>query len=176
MFSITNVEEIVAVTLFAVGFTTLLLHKNLLKKILGFDIMDCATFLFLAAKGYVSGREAPIYVDGITDASHYMNPIPEGLVLTGIVVSVSVSAIMLALTIRLYARYQTLELDQIMMRIRREQLEKDEAWRIRHLTPEQLAQEQAAREEAAGEAAEKAAEKPAEQAPDTNTTEGEKQS
>lgn len=142
---ITNVEEVVAVILFAIGFTTLLLHKNLLKKILGFDIMDCATFLFLASKGYIYDREAPIYIDGITSAEHYINPIPEGLVLTGIVVSVSVSAIMLALTIRLYARYQTLDLDQIMMRIRREQLEKDEAWRVRHLTPEQRAQEEAAK-------------------------------
>lgn len=167
--SITNVEEIVSVILFAVGFTTLLLHKNLLKKILGFDVMDCATFLFLASKGYINGREAPIYLDGITGAEHYINPIPEGLVLTGIVVSVSVSAIMLSLTIRLYARYQTLDLDLIMMRIRREQLEKDEAWRVRHMTPEQRAQE---------EAAKKAAEQlqTAQPANENKTAEGDKKS
>ena len=141
-----NFEEIVSIILFAIGFTTLLLHKNLFKKIIGFDVMDCAIFLFLASKGYISGRTAPIVVDGVQEVSAYINPIPAGLVLTGIVVSVSVSAIMLSLSIRLYARYQTLDIDQLMMRIRREQLEKDEAWRQRHMTPEQSAQEKAAAE------------------------------
>ena len=136
-----NFEEIVSIILFAIGFTTLLLHKNLFKKIIGFDIMDCAIFLFLASKGYITGRTAPIVINGVQDVEAYINPIPAGLVLTGIVVSVSVSAIMLSLSIRLYARYQTLDIDQLMMRIRREQLEKDEAWRQRHLTPEQAAQE-----------------------------------
>ncbi|MBQ4046176.1 MAG: NADH-quinone oxidoreductase subunit K, partial [Lachnospiraceae bacterium] len=42
-----------------------------------------------------------------------INPVPAGLVLTGIVVSVSVTAIMLSLTIRLYKRYHTLNLDDI---------------------------------------------------------------
>ncbi len=50
----------------------------------------------------------------------YINPIPTGLVLTGIVVSVSVTAVMLALTIRLYWRYHTLEMDEIMQIIRKE--------------------------------------------------------
>lgn len=139
-----NFEEIVSIILFAIGFTTLLLHKNLFKKIIGFDIMDCAIFLFLASKGYITGRTAPIVINGVQDVEAYINPIPAGLVLTGIVVSVSVSAIMLSLSIRLYARYQTLDIDQLMMRIRREQLEKDEAWRQRHLTSEQAAQEKEA--------------------------------
>jgi multicomponent Na+:H+ antiporter subunit C len=52
----------------------------------------------------------------------YINPIPSGLVLTGIVVSVSVSALMLALTIRLYKRYQTLDLDEISRRLKKEGL------------------------------------------------------
>ena len=43
----------------------------------------------------------------------YINPVPAGLVLTGIVVSVSVTAIMLSLTVRLYRRYHTLQLDEI---------------------------------------------------------------
>jgi multicomponent Na+:H+ antiporter subunit C len=54
-------------------------------------------------------------VDGITDAAHYINPIPSGLVLTGIVVSVSVTALMLSLTVRLYRRYHTLDIDRITL-------------------------------------------------------------
>ena len=52
----------------------------------------------------------------------YINPIPSGLVLTGIVVSVSVSALMLALTIRLYRRYHTLDLDEISRQLKKEGL------------------------------------------------------
>lgn len=113
--------QCVAVILFAVGFSTLLLHRNLLKKILGLNIMDTAADLFLTSSGYIQGRTAPIVVNGVTDAGAYVNPLPAGLVLTGIVVSVSVTALMLALTIRLYERYHTLDLDEIYMRARAEE-------------------------------------------------------
>ena len=117
-----NIGEAVAMILFGIGFANLLFQKNLIKKIIGFNIMDTAIFLFLAENGYISGRMPPIVVDGIQEAAHYINPIPGGLVLTGIVVSVSVSALMLSLTIRLYRRYRTLDLDEISARLRKEGL------------------------------------------------------
>ena len=117
-----NIEEAVAMILFGIGFANLLFQKNLIKKIIGFNIMDTAIYLFLAEKGYVTGRVAPIIVDGIQEVEMYINPIPSGLVLTGIVVSVSVTALMLSLTIRLYKRYQTLDLDEISERLRKEGL------------------------------------------------------
>lgn len=123
-----NLEEEAAMVLFGIGFTMLLLHRNLIKKIMGMNIMDTAIYLFLAAKGYIAGRAAPIVTDGILDAAHYINPIPAGLVLTGIVVSVSVSAVMMALTICLYREYHTLNLDEIMMLLRRR--EADETLRL----------------------------------------------
>ena len=119
---LSNLGECVAMLLFGIGFANLLFQKNLIKKIIGFNIMDTAIYLFLAEKGYISGRIAPIVVDGIQDVSYYINPIPSGLVLTGIVVSVSVSALMLSLTIRLYQRYHTLDLDEISARLRKEGL------------------------------------------------------
>ena len=117
-----NMGEAVAMILFGIGFANLLFQKNLIKKIIGFDIMDTAIYLFLAEKGYITGRMAPIVVDGIQEVSAYINPIPSGLVLTGIVVSVSVSALMLSLTIRLYHRYHTLDLDEISVQLRKEGL------------------------------------------------------
>ena len=117
-----NFGEAVAMILFGIGFANLLFQKNLIKKIIGFNIMDTAIYLFLAEKGYISGRLAPIVVDCIQDVNTYINPIPSGLVLTGIVVSVSVSALMLSLTIRLYRRYHTLDLDEISARLRKEGL------------------------------------------------------
>lgn len=117
-----NYGEAVAMLLFGIGFANLLFQKNLIKKIIGFNIMDTAIYLFLAEKGYIAGRMPPIVVDGIQDVNAYINPIPSGLVLTGIVVSVSVSALMLSLTIRLYKRYHTLDLDEITIRLRKEGL------------------------------------------------------
>ncbi|MCD8197888.1 MAG: cation:proton antiporter subunit C [Lachnospiraceae bacterium] len=117
-----NVEEVAAVILFGIGFTTLLLHRNMIKKIIGLNIMDTSVYLFLAAMGYIEGRAAPIVENGVTDAEYYINPIPSGLVLTGIVVSVSVTALMLALTVRMYRRYHSLDLDEILIRMQREEL------------------------------------------------------
>ena len=106
-------EEVAALILFGIGFTTLLFQRNLIKKLIGMNIMDTGVFLFLASMGYISGRKAPIITNGVTDMEAYINPVPAGLVLTGIVVSVSVTAVMLSLTIRLYRRYHTLNLDDI---------------------------------------------------------------
>ena len=117
-----NYAEAVSLIIFAIGFTNLLLHKNLIKKIIGLNIMDTAVYLFLALKGYIKGHVAPIVVDGVVQADSYINPIPSGLVLTGIVVSVSVTALMLSLTIRLYKRYHTLDLDEISLRLKKEGL------------------------------------------------------
>ncbi len=113
-----NFVEITAVILFGIGFMDLFLHKNLIKKIIGLNIMDTAVYLFLAVKGYITGLKAPIITDNIQSTEAYINPVPSGLVLTGIVVSVSVTALMLALTVCLYERYHTLELDEISRRIR----------------------------------------------------------
>ncbi|MBP5384146.1 MAG: cation:proton antiporter subunit C [Lachnospiraceae bacterium] len=115
-----NYGEAVAMILFAIGFSNLLLQKNLIKKIIGLNIMDSAVYLFLAEKGYITGRLAPIVTNGVQSSEAYINPIPAGLVLTGIVVSVSVTALMLSLTIRLYRRYQTLDLDEISMKLKKE--------------------------------------------------------
>jgi len=110
-----NYEEAVAIILFGICFVKLLFQRNLVRKIIGLNIMDTGLFLFLASMGYIQGRKAPIIVDGVTEMEAYINPVPAGLVLTGIVVSVSVTAVMLALTVRLYKRFHTLDLDKIYL-------------------------------------------------------------
>lgn len=117
---IQNRYAVTAVILFGIGFTNLMLQQNLLRKVIGFNIMDSAIFLLLASLGYIDGGVAPIVGDRGFDPL-YINPIPSGLVLTGIVVSVSVTAIMLSLTIRLYQRYGSLDIDEILMQYRKEE-------------------------------------------------------
>ena len=51
----------------------------------------------------------------------YINPIPAGLVLTGIVVSVSVTAVSLSLIQKLYKEYHTLNLDEILIKANKEE-------------------------------------------------------
>ncbi len=113
-----------AVLLFSVGLATLFLHPNLIKKIIGLNLMDTSVFLFLAAMGYVEGGRAPIINPGEEELL-YINPVPGGLVLTGIVVAVSTTALFLALTCRLYRRYHSLNLDVILMRARAEREESE---------------------------------------------------
>ena len=111
----TNYYETAAVILFFVGFMTLLLHRNIIKKIIGMNIMDSATYLFLAANGFIEGKIAPFATVGETaTVEKFVNPIPTGLVLTGIVVSVSVSAFLFALAYRLNQRFGTLDVDEIL--------------------------------------------------------------
>ena len=105
---------VTAVLLFSVGLAALLLHPNLIKKIIGLNLMDTAVFLFLAAMGYVDGGKAPMVEPG-AEAAAYINPVPGGLVLTGIVVAVSTTALFLALTHRLYQKYHSVNLDLILM-------------------------------------------------------------
>ena len=116
-----NYEELTSMILFAIGFTMLVFSKNILKKIMGLNIMDTGVYLFLASMGYIEDKLTPIVpTQGEVNPTDYINPIPQGLVLTGIVVSVSVSALMLALTIKLYKKYHTLNLDEIYERCRKE--------------------------------------------------------
>ena len=109
-----NYYESISMLLFGIGLVTLLLNRNLVKKVIGLNIMDTAICLFLAAKGYIAGRSAPIVVDGIQDVEAYINPIPTGLILTGIVISVSMTAFALSLIVQLYKKYDTLDFNEII--------------------------------------------------------------
>ena len=112
-----NLPEYAAMILFGIGLSNLMLAKNLVKKIIGLNIMDTSVYLFLAAKGYVETSVAPIV--SASDLGHiehtlYTNPVPAGLVLTGIVVSVSVTAVLLSLIVRLNEEFHTLDIDEII--------------------------------------------------------------
>lgn len=109
----TNYVAVGAIILFGIGFMILLLNNNLIKKIIGMNIMDTSIFLLFILIGYIDGKEAPIIVGAKLSEVGYINPIPTALMLTGIVVAVSVTACMLALTIKYYKYYGTVELDEI---------------------------------------------------------------
>jgi multicomponent Na+:H+ antiporter subunit C len=114
-----NYYYFAAMVLFVIGFHTMLTHSNLIKKIIGMNIMDTSIFLFFVSIGYVRGGRAPIIQEGA--GYLYVNPLPSALILTGIVVAVSVTAYALSLIVKLYAHYGTVDADEIaLMRVREE--------------------------------------------------------
>jgi len=114
-----NFYYLVAMVLFVIGFHTMLTHSNLIKKVIGMNIMETAVFLFFVSVGYVREGMAPIMQNGA--GGLYVNPLPSALILTGIVVAVSVTAYALSLIIKLYEHYGTLDADEIAILRTREE-------------------------------------------------------
>lgn len=110
---IDNINYIGAIILFTIGLYTLLTHSNLLKKVIGINIMETSVFLFFVSIGYIKGSNAPI-IDVQNGSLTYINPLPSAMILTGIVVGVSVTAFALSLIVKIHEAYGTLELDEIM--------------------------------------------------------------
>jgi multicomponent Na+:H+ antiporter subunit C len=109
---IINYPYFAAVILFLIGAFTVLTRSNLFKKLIGINIMESAIFLMFIAAGNIRGGAVPILRQSNPEAL-YINPVPSALMLTGIVVSVSVTAFALALIIRLYQSYGTTDARRI---------------------------------------------------------------
>lgn len=102
-----------AIALFIIGLYTVLTHNNLLKKVIGINIMETSVFLLFVSIGMVNQGRPPILRIG-DELAIYINPLPSALILTGIVVAVSITAYSLSLIIQLYNAYGTLDLDQML--------------------------------------------------------------
>ena len=111
----------ISAILFIVGLHTMLTHSNLIKKVIALNIMETSIFLFFVAIGYVRGGRAPMMEPGGPVDAAYINPLPSALILTGIVVSVSITAFALALIVKLYQHYGVLDVDEILRMIRERQ-------------------------------------------------------
>jgi multicomponent Na+:H+ antiporter subunit C len=98
------------VALFIVGLWGLLAKPNLLKKVMALGIVNSAVVILFVYFGSLSGETAPI---GITDGTPVVDPVPQALMLTAIVVGVCVLALALALVYRLYRIHGTLDLRKI---------------------------------------------------------------
>lgn len=100
----------VAVVLVGVGLFVVVEDENVVKKVLGLGVFQTGIFLVVVAAGVREGGRSPL----VTDAGGpYVNPLPHVLVLTAIVVGVSVTAVALALSVRLYREYGTLREDAL---------------------------------------------------------------
>ena len=94
------------------GLLTVIARHNLIKKVMGLNILQSAVILLYVSMGKVEGGTAPILIDGGADVV-YSNPLPHVLMLTAIVVGVATTAVALALVIRIRDAYGTTEEDAI---------------------------------------------------------------
>ena len=102
--------------LILIGFWGMLTHRNILRIIIGFSLIDTGMHIVLVATGYITGGTAPIVDTALsaTDAAtRAVDPIPSALVVTAIVIGFSVNAILLAFAIRLHAAKKTLSVDAL---------------------------------------------------------------
>ncbi len=94
------------------GLLIILVKHNLIKIIIGLSIMETGVNLFLIAVGYISRGTAPIFT-GDGEQGLMVDPVPQALVLTAIVIGIAVLAMALGMAIKLYKHYGTLDMRRI---------------------------------------------------------------
>jgi multicomponent Na+:H+ antiporter subunit C len=109
--------------LFMIGLYCAVVKKNMVKIVIGIMVMEYAVNLFLIMLGYRTGGEAPIldstHLDPQTGQiassfiNHAVDPLPQALVLTAIVISLGSLALMISICIRTYGRYGTFDITEI---------------------------------------------------------------
>jgi len=103
-----------AVMLIVLGLYTILFKKDLIKIVLGMGLMDYGINLFIVSIGFNAGGTAPIFtISELVSGAYFVDPVPQALTLTSIVIGACVEAMALALIIKIYQRYNTRNADEI---------------------------------------------------------------
>jgi len=101
------------ILLIGIGLYCIVVKRNLVKIIIGFAILEYAVNLFFASVGYRASALAPIVVDEARPVPSCVDPLPQALVLTAIVIGLGVTALMIAIAYRLYEKYGTFDVSEI---------------------------------------------------------------
>ncbi len=101
----------VSIALMMAGLYVVISSSNLIKKLVGLNLFQTSVFLLYITMGKVEGGTAPIVAEGF---EVYSNPLPSVLILTAIVVSVSTTAVALAIIVRIREDYGTIEEDEML--------------------------------------------------------------
>ena len=111
-----NIEYISIITgflLVILGIWGILTQKNIIKMVIGFVIFDTGIHVIMVSIAYVRGKTAPILDEAVNiqDAvNKIVDPVPQALVLTAIVIGFGVTALMLAYVVKLYKQKGSLEI------------------------------------------------------------------
>ena len=104
---------VTSILLILIGMYAVLVKKNLIKIVIGLSIIDSGINLLLVGIGYVKDATAPIFSKANLSAQNMVDPVPQALVLTAIVIGLGVTAVALSLIIRLYDHHKTLNINNI---------------------------------------------------------------
>lgn len=125
---ISRMNYVTYVALMMLGLYAIFAKKNLMKKIIGMNILQTAIILFFISVGAKRNATIPILEHGAhhgnsgahaaVDATHYINPLPHVLMLTAIVVAVATLGVALAMTIKIYKDYGTIEEDRLLAELK----------------------------------------------------------
>ena len=102
--------------LFLVGFYGIVVKRNLIKIIMGLIIMEYAVHLFIVLVSYQRGGIVPILQEGQSISEFVqlaVDPLPQVLVLTAIIINFGITALVVAIAIRLYEKYETFDINEI---------------------------------------------------------------
>ena len=113
---LTNMHYIVmfgVIVLLVIGLFGALTKKNLIKIMVALGLVDSGVNLFFITIGYINGRTAPIFSKSGLTPQQMVDPVPQALVLTAIVIGVAVLALGLSIIIRVYEHYGTLNVSKI---------------------------------------------------------------
>jgi multicomponent Na+:H+ antiporter subunit C len=108
-----SVYYIASIGLVLIGLYIMGVKKNLIKIIIGLSFFETGINLFIVAVGYIGGGTAPIFSSPDLRPEKMVDPLPQALVLTAIVIGVAVLALALALAVKLYEHYGTLNMRKI---------------------------------------------------------------
>ena len=110
------VPYILCTILFLLGVYGIIAKKNLVKIVIGMFIIEYAANLMLILVGYKKGGIAPIVTNAdhaAQQASRFVDPLPQALIVTSIVIGLGMSALVISLCLRLYEKYGTFDILQI---------------------------------------------------------------
>ena len=112
------------ISLMMIGLYAMIVKSNLVKKIIGMNILQTSIILFFISIGAKNKATIPIIEhahgpgDHPVSAVEYINPLPHVLMLTAIVVAVATLGVALAIIIKLHQQYETLEEDEILAQLK----------------------------------------------------------
>ncbi len=108
------VNYIASIILIVLGLYTIVTKKNIMKIVIGMGIVDYGINLLIISIGFNPGGTAPIFgISELTNESFFVDPVPQALTLTSIVIGACVTAMALAIVIKIKQKYKTLNADEI---------------------------------------------------------------
>lgn len=110
MISISTISIFTGATLVLIGLWAILVNRDIIKMIVGFSIFDVGIHIIMISIGYITGGTAPIIGSMSEIGKTFVDPVPQALVLTAIVIGLGITAFMLTYAVGMFEKKGTLEI------------------------------------------------------------------